>query len=165
MRTIAALVLAAGLAAPAAGLELVDKLEACAALVPDDKRLQCYDRIALQEDRRPWLKAQFGSIAGGFEEGVRLIDAGDMADGLRRVSDALAMTEHAASWSGPVMSTSGRVRHKIGEMMQGAAEDLGAVIDCANAWDIRCVRDLSAGLGAQFRALEGLVQADIDGSN
>ena len=46
---IAAALLAAFISAPAHALELIDKLEACAALVPDDKRLQCYDRIARKE--------------------------------------------------------------------------------------------------------------------
>ena len=64
MRTIAAALLAALFTTPASALEIIDKLEACAALEPDDKRLQCYDGIVREERSLAGEERSLADIGG-----------------------------------------------------------------------------------------------------
>ena len=70
---VAAVAVSTALMAPAlvadSHIDLNFKLQACAALEPDDKRLECYDRIARQHDEREWLKDQFELPRGSLRKG------------------------------------------------------------------------------------------------
>ena len=148
---------------PAAALDLIEKLEACALLVPDDKRLECYDRIAREEDRRPWLKDQFSRLAERYEAAVRHLEVGDLSGGIDELQGAFSMVQQAGDWMAPTLATSSQVKSTILSTIQGPLmEEQEVLIACANSWDFACIQRSASDLAATLRFLESLVQTDID---
>ena len=166
IRITTAAALVATLTAPAsfadAHIDLNFKVQACAALEPDDKRLQCYDRIARQHDERGWLRDQFALLANHFEQAAQLLQSGDINSSAREFRSAFAILRQAGRWDTPILSLSGASRSRVTTVLHGAiASEQDVLATCAERNDIDCVVESSWKLTGYYAALQGAVESDM----
>ena len=123
MRFTTAICVGVALAAPASladsHVDLNFKLQACAALEPDDSRLGCYDRIALEHRPAPRLAEFFSSIAMHYEAGANLMEKLEFGPGIEELQRAFLAIEDMKDWKDEMLALAPITGLKVTEALQG----------------------------------------------
>ena len=164
IRITTAAALVATLTAPAsfadAHIDLNFKVQACAALEPDDKRLQCYDRVALELRPTARLAEYFASIAMHYEAGGSLMEKLEFGAGTRELQGAFAAIESMQDWQDEILGLGVVSGLKVTQTLQGGVSAAQhRLAGCADAQDLYCIIESARELAVQYRELAGIVRS------